>query len=502
MKTSIIITAHKDRGYLKECILSCKETVKYCKKNDAGLDFEIILASDGCAELKQIAKSHNIKFNLSPKSNMANSFNNAVKIATGEYLRIIADDDLFNADGFLKLCQRAKTDKPDVIISNYSSFKNDVSNLEREYITNIEEDDRNLLTVIKKRKIGCGTTLIKKSSFIAVGGFDSEFNISEGYILWLKLLYSEFNDFFFENVCSVYYRLHSTQKSQNLSASDKSLREANMSKINAKYCPVQMQKITQCNIGTSVKFFGKRFLQTWKLTEYNNPNEPAVFFGMYPPDRELLLNHKNTAVVVWAGSDALDVDNLKVLDKPNIIHIAGNKYLETDLISAGIKNYKIIPITVLSQESLKLKALPLGNKIYVYPKVLKSMDIYSDFYGNEIVKKLIDVFGEERFILANPSTYTHEQLYNEIYPQCFIGLRLVPHDGLSETVVELGLLGRKVIYNGIEPNVINYSSFGDIVTAIKNEEKNIGKTLTKVAKDMNKYISIGESWLNVEINKL
>lgn len=260
-----------------------------------------------------------------------------------------------------------------------------------------------------------------------------------------------------------------------------------------------MIRIGQCHIGSCVKFFGVRFLEKWKLKEYRYNNSPAVFFGMYNNDLEILKNHKSAAVIVWTGSDSIDISAIKSIRKDNIIHISGSKYISNDLAAAGIKNFKFIPVSVLDQNELKIKPIPLGNKIYVYPdqKQRYGTDKHNDFYGYEITEKLFEIFGKERFICAGSDTYKHEELYKNIYPQCFIGLRLVPHDGLSETVVELGLHGRKIIYNGNEPNSINYSNFDDIVSAIKSEEKNIGKTHYDIAGKMNNYIDIGDKWLYI-----
>jgi len=493
MDFSIIITAHLDRGFLQECIDSCKVAIEVCKQTMTEDEFEIILASDGNESLRRFVTDNNIKFNLSlPAKNLAQSFNSAVlNSATGDYIRIIADDDLMDSAGFYELCKYAKMYEPDLLIANYSAFRTDKNKPERVYKTDVITDNYDWREIVLKRRIGCGTTLIKRDSFMRVGGMDSDFSISEGYALWLKFLNAGFNKFHFIDVVSLHYRLHDRQKSQHTSG-----REKINNQINKKHNI--LTKIKQCKVGSSVQFFKQRFLEKWNLAEYTNTDQPAVFLGMYPgEDRWALREHKSMAIVVWAGSDSMDVKNIGEFNKPNIIHIACNKYISDDLINAGITDFKFMPITVLNQEKLRIVPVPLGDKIYVYPKDIKPNRQYKDFYGSETVNNLFNVFGEGRFILANPTSYTHDKLYKEIYPKCFIGLRFVPHDGLSETVIEMGLFGRRVIYNGVEPNVIPYNNLEDIINIIKSEEKNIGKIHVELAESVRNYINIGYNWLYI-----
>lgn len=39
--------------------------------------------------------------------------------------------------------------------------------------------------------------------------------------------------------------------------------------------------IKQCRFSNSVKFFEPEFLKLWKLNEYSNINQSAVFVGVY-----------------------------------------------------------------------------------------------------------------------------------------------------------------------------------------------------------------------------
>lgn len=501
---SIIITAHEIRGFLDDCIMSCKDAISRCLVDMPNDIFEIILASDGNPELKDYADKHNILFSLSsPKKNLAKSFNSAVLKAKGDYLKIIADDDVLDIEGFYQLCRYAKEKRPDVIMSNYSAFKKDINNPDHVYNTPVAEFKNDLTKLICENKIGGGTALVNRKSFLAVGGMDDNFNIAEGRILWLRLLNGGFNNFYFLDLVTIHYRLHDNQKSRNISAEKSKLRKQEMADIQNKY-DIGNTRINQCYCSVQVGSFKDNLFATWKLQDYHSPDMPALFYGMYGENElSILKAHKSTAVVIWTGSDACRPENIKQTNLPNVIHIASNKFIEDDLKNSGIQNYKFIPVAVVDHEKLNIQALPLGDKIYVYLPYDEPKDYfsYTDFYGNNLIKQLVDWFGADRFIFAKYNTYTQEQLYNEIYPKCFVGLRLYKHDGLSETVVEMGLFGRKMIYNGIEPNAIPFNNFQDIVKAIIIEEQNIGKTFNKLSQSMRQYINCGDNWLFTEKQK-
>jgi hypothetical protein len=85
-----------------------------------------------------------------------------------------------------------------------------------------------------------------------------------------------------------------------------------------------------------------------------------------------------------------------------------------------------------------------------------------------------------------------------IYKQCFCGLRLTRHDGLSNTVVELGLMGRRCFWNGGSPNQITWSEnkVDAIVKRLYEERKLVGKVNTEVATATKNWLDIGEEWLD------
>ena len=79
-----------------------------------------------------------------------------------------------------------------------------------------------------------------------------------------------------------------------------------------------------------------------------------------------------------------------------------------------------------------------------------------------------------------------------------MGLRPIEHDGLSNTVSELGLMGRRVIWNGDTPNAINYTSKEEIVELVKQEYENRHSLdYQKLGDEMLDYLDV-EDFLDID----
>ena len=227
LELSVVITAHKDRGYLDECI-------KSIINNGFDKPYEIILASDGNKELEKFTKGYSkeIRFACTEaKSNLANNYNNAVKIAEGKYLKIIADDDIL-VEGCLKKMYDTIEKGFDVVFGDYKHINNDGTL--SEYITPVDKY-MSVKSLILDRKISGAGTMYSKRLFDEVGGFCNRFNISENYILNLKFVNKGYINFEYIPEFIFMYRHHDNQKSLNLSEEEKQKREQEMERINKEY---------------------------------------------------------------------------------------------------------------------------------------------------------------------------------------------------------------------------------------------------------------------------
>ena len=77
-----------------------------------------------------------------------------------------------------------------------------------------------------------------------------------------------------------------------------------------------------------------------------------------------------------------------------------------------------------------------------------------------------------------------------------MGLRLIDHDGLSNTVVEMGLMGRKTVHNGSVPACLRYRNIDDIFNHIEIERRKIGSVQTEVSEATKRYVTLPKGWLD------
>ena len=254
-------------------------------------------------------------------------------------------------------------------------------------------------------------------------------------------------------------------------------------------------QITQCH--TTVGFFKSHVLGKYQLDSYADPRRPVVFWGMYPMAQRKLVIHKGFAVVVWRGSDSMKCVGYKGMIRymqqhaDRIKHIAVSNYIENDLRKMGLR-YKSLPLTSMGYS--QCKPTPRGDRLYFYEppkgrglvKYNKELALAVSLKtGIEIQSMSIDKL-ERSYLISN------------IYPKCFLGLRLLDHDGLSNTAVELGMCGRNIVYNGSTPNAIHWRDEQDVIEIVREEYARRNEDNKPIADAMAQYINVGCEWLNTK----
>lgn len=219
----------------------------------------------------------------------------------------------------------------------------------------------------------------------------------------------------------------------------------------------------QCWISKSLEGLEDDLMRKYNLVERNNLSDPCGFFGMYrEEDLEALISHNGDAFVVWMGSDAKDVPEEWIEELSSHMHIAISIKVQNSLAKKSLKSFYLpLNATIAEEWTFTQK----GNKIYWYYN-----EGCKEFYGSEYIEQI-----EQRLdipiIKADYKTFTKEQLY-DVYSQCFINLRLTPHDGCPNTNLQMGLMGRKSIYNGDLPHSISWKNIDDICESIMREYNN------------------------------
>jgi len=238
-----------------------------------------------------------------------------------------------------------------------------------------------------------------------------------------------------------------------------------------------------------------KLMEKYGLVPATNIKEPVLFFGCYglaQMEKMMKWSLSSKVLTWWSGSDLPWFNKYpdiveQLRQNQNITHIATVNFIEKDLQNMGLP-YKKVPL--FSHYITDFSPAPLGNSIYIYKP---GSSIYCGF---NIINQIEKEFSNIPIIKAqNHHIYSFDEIKN-IYKQSFLGIRLTKHDGLSHSVCELGLTGRKIIHNGDTPNSVNYTDTDDILIQIEKivrEKYNPFNLALKVRR----YLDVGDDWLNI-----
>lgn len=246
-------------------------------------------------------------------------------------------------------------------------------------------------------------------------------------------------------------------------------------------------KAQQFYISEALRFF-RLVLEKYGLQCVNedgyDPSLPCVFYGMYAEeDWVRIISHPTAKVLIWAGRDAYFIPNIERSRSLNCIHIAISAWIEKRLERMGFEPRRINLVTT---DTGFWKECPLGDKVYAYAP--------SGFYKDFLVDELAQEMPFEFIITRKCTDYTKEEL-RKLYEQCFVGLRLVNWDGCSATVTELGLMGRRCVWNGDTPNALRCTDKESIMRSVLSEANR--KQNKGLHKSMMEYLTFDTNWLEI-----
>lgn len=239
----------------------------------------------------------------------------------------------------------------------------------------------------------------------------------------------------------------------------------------------------QAWISESLEGLDQDLIRKYNLREYTDPTDTLGVFGMYrEEDFQKLIDHKGDCIVVWFGSDAKDLPGVWIAELSKHMHVAISVQVQNSLSKKGIRSIYLPINATIADEWPYTKR---GDKIYWYYN-----EGCPEFYGSEYIaeiEKLIKI----PIIKAQYDTFTRAQLY-DVYSQCFLNLRLTPHDGCPNTNLQMGLMGRKSVYNGDLPHSIAWTDVDDICDAIIREYANRHNP-DSVSKDFFNFVNLIQS---------
>lgn len=249
-------------------------------------------------------------------------------------------------------------------------------------------------------------------------------------------------------------------------------------------------RVKQIYTSGSVRLFGERMMRKYDLVPFTDGSQPTVIYGMYK-DADYELLQKVKAIVIWCGSDARIINpaRAEILKKYPAKHYSKSKSVYNALKTWGIET-EILPITSTSPT---ISCKPRGRAVYCYigndsPGMRKK-------YRMNILKGL-EAALPYKFIYAYYDKYSQEEIM-KIYRRCFIGIRLLEHDGLSNSILEMGLMGRRTVSNSGLPCAIPWRRSGHIANIINEEFKTKHKANRWISDATRKYIDIGDKWLEI-----
>ncbi len=236
----------------------------------------------------------------------------------------------------------------------------------------------------------------------------------------------------------------------------------------------------QCHISSSLA--GLDFKKKYNLVDYHDSSKPLVIFGMYQAyDAYIFQKHPSDIIVVWQGMDAKDCQYINIIKSKPAKHYAISHWIKHSLDQYGIES-ELMPI---SATIANLKPYPRGENIYFY-----SSDISIDsanYYGEYMIPEISHITGLN-IIRATHETYSRKELI-EVYKSCFINLRLTAYDGCPNTNLEMGLMGRRSVFNGNIPHSITWDNLYKLCDSILFEYESRHQDNKHIAADIKKFVN-------------
>lgn len=218
----------------------------------------------------------------------------------------------------------------------------------------------------------------------------------------------------------------------------------------------------QLRTSSTIKFFDEAFRKKFPFDKYKEKDKPTLFFGVYRrSDLQAIKEHEGPKIIWFAGTDAWSQKTLKYV-KDSCLNeqtrvIAESNWIERDLDEAGIK---YISIAFCMSGLYDWLPEPLGDSLYWY-------SASSSKYGKKHVRAVRKAFPDLNIITNESTTVPRDQM-PEVYKKCFASVRAMEHDGMSQTVAEMGLMGRISIWDGKTPFTTPCEGTETIIEAIKH----------------------------------
>lgn len=339
---SVIISTYKRPELLKRAIQSVLD--------QSYQDFEIIVVHDGLdIDIDTDLVTQNDKttfYSIEHFGNDTRPKNEGIRLASGEYIALLDDDNTFRKDHLQVLHNAIKDTDLDVVYGDRMLVWDDNSN--KPQIGIYSDFSPSLL--FKRNYIDTSDSLIRKEALLKIGGFDERFGKYVDWNLYLRLAKAGCS---FKHVSLIItdYHIHDTMKSATKKTDNEKLFEEWFGQTN--FLP-DWKKITKkdptdfgaYDLEIELDYIGKKkeprvgiFSLTYDRLEYTK----ACFESLYKTagyefTHVIVDNGSTDGTKEWLIKQSLEKDNLIVIRNPENrgISIASNQALDI------MKNYDII----------------------------------------------------------------------------------------------------------------------------------------------------------------
>lgn len=209
---------------------------------------------------------------------------------------------------------------------------------------------------------------------------------------------------------------------------------------------------------------GLDFMGKYGFEPYTDAKKPVILFGFYRGrEYEILLSHKGKIYISWQGMDSTTIPEFMIKELCKAEHFALSRWVYEALDRRGIKS-ELITITATKDE---YNAEPMGESVYFYTNV--SSEENNLYYGGDLIEEVKKKTGYN-IITGWYGKFLRNEM-RDIYRQCFLNLRLTKMDGFPNTNMEMGLMGRRSVFNGGGACSLTYKTVDDICFLIDREYK-------------------------------
>lgn len=207
---SVIIPAYNKGDIIKETIDSALAQTYS--------NIEVILVDDGSTDNTAVVvksiKDERLRYYYQPNSGLpAKPRNKGVELSTGEYVAFLDHDDLWMKDKLEKQMSIIEKDPKIALVSTNAYYILNENKTNTSFIQGLRSGYFNDKDFLPEIYVILSTTLVRKSAFLNMGGFNesSDLKAIEDYDLWLRI-YPKHACYYLSE-CLIYYRKYSTSTS-------------------------------------------------------------------------------------------------------------------------------------------------------------------------------------------------------------------------------------------------------------------------------------------------